>query len=90
MTARPYSIVAGPARSHEENVWDVRQEFPGRVAIGQICGGGILMGRKNAINLAVWLLRAVGATRQEVDQAMSEAVDAPMRQGFRAQFGDDE
>ncbi len=84
------AVVPMSARTHAENVWAVRQEFANYIAIGTPPTSGQLLGKKNAINLAVWLLRAVGATRQEVDQAMLEAVSAPMVQGFRAQFGDDE
>ena len=86
-----YRVVAGPARNHSENVWDVCHDYgPGYVAIGRAPTPGAPIGRKNAINLAVWLLRAVSATRAEVDQAMIDAMSAPMVQGFRAQFGDDE
>jgi len=88
---RTYRIVPGPSRSHAENVWGVRQDYgPGYVAVGQGVPAGGAIGRKNALNLAVWLLRAIGATRDEVDQAMFDATQAPMQQGFRAQFGDDE
>jgi hypothetical protein len=84
-------IVPVSQRTHAENVWDVRHDFgAGYVAIGQGVPAGNAMGRKNALNLAVWLLRAIGATRPEVDQAMFEATSAPMAQGFRAQFGQDE
>jgi hypothetical protein len=86
-----YRIVAGAARNHSENVWGVQQQYsPGYAALGQGIQPGMLIGRKNAINLAVWLLRAFGVTRAEVDDAMAEAMRAPMHQGFRAFFGDDE
>lgn len=87
---RTYGFVPGPSRTHAENVWGVRQESGAYVALSQAATSGQLIGRKNALNLAVWLLRAIGATRDEVTSAMFEATSAPMDQGFRSQFGDDE
>jgi hypothetical protein len=86
---REGEIVPLSARTHEENVWGVQRQG-NRVVLGQSISPGCLIGRKNAINLAVWLLRAAGSNRQEFDAAMSQALSGQEWQGFRMLFGDDE
>ena len=66
--------------NHASNLWDVVHGGGERVVIVSPPQPGQLIEREAAINLAVWLLRAAGATNSELNDAMFEAIDgAPRR-----------